>query len=74
MIDKADEVIDVQSSLMTGIARDTLGRRTLKSGENFYLSLQQMQSFITATVFIVNLEHDLFTLLDWVYESKILSN
>lgn len=48
MIDKADDVIDAHSSLMTGIARETLGRRTLKSGEHFYLSLQQMQSFITA--------------------------
>ena len=73
MIEKADEVIDVHSSLMTGIGRDTLGRRNLKSGEHFYLSLQQMKSFITATLSIVNLEHDLFTLLDWAYEVKILS-
>lgn len=39
LIDKADEVIEVHSSLMTGVAREALGRKHLKTGNGFYLSL-----------------------------------
>ena len=38
LIEKADEVVEVHSSLMTGVAREVLGRKHLKAGQDFYLS------------------------------------
>jgi hypothetical protein len=32
LIEKADEVVEVHSSLMTGVAREVLGRKNLKAG------------------------------------------
>jgi hypothetical protein len=47
--EKADEVVEVHSSLMAGVAREALGRKNLDPGSNFYLSLKQQQQFINAT-------------------------
>lgn len=49
MTEKADEVVEVHSSLMAGAAREVLGRKYLEAGENFYLSLKQLDQFISST-------------------------
>jgi hypothetical protein len=46
LIEKADEVVEVHSSLMTGVAREILGRKNKKAGEDFYLSRHQLKHFI----------------------------
>jgi hypothetical protein len=74
LIEKADEVVEVHSSLMTGVAREALGRKNLKAGEDFYLSRHQLKHFIEATQFVCNLENDLFILLEWAYHQKLKQN
>jgi hypothetical protein len=63
--EKADEVVEIHSSLMTGVAREALGRKLKDPGEDFYLTKQQLEMFISQLQFVVNLESDLYTLLDW---------
>ena len=61
--EKADEVVDIHSSLMTGVAREALDRKMKKAGEDFYLSHSQLELFISQLQFLMNLESDIFTLL-----------
>jgi hypothetical protein len=70
LTERKDEVIEVHSSLMTGVARAFLGRKHLAPGENFYLSLTQLKDFITSSQFIVNMEHDLYTVIEWANEQQ----
>lgn len=67
MTEKADEVVEVHSSLMVGVARAAMGRKDfLVAGEGgFYLSKEQLDGFLASIKFIVNLEHDLYVLLDY---------
>lgn len=64
MTERADEVIEVHSSLMTGVARAVLGRKHLKAGQDFYLSKDQLRGFISATEYVLNMEHDLYNVLE----------
>jgi hypothetical protein len=38
LAEKNDEVVEIHSSLMAGIARDLFGRKSLQPGEKFYLT------------------------------------
>ncbi len=49
LVEKADEVVEVHSSLMTGVAREVLGRKKMRAGQEFYLSRKQLEMFISAT-------------------------
>jgi hypothetical protein len=71
LIEKADEVVEVHSSLMAGVAREVLGRKNLKAGEDFYLSRHQLKHFIEVTQFVCNLENDLYILLEYAYSQKL---
>ena len=48
MTEKADEVVEMHSSLTVGVAREVLGRKHLEAGQGFYLSLTTLRNFITA--------------------------
>ncbi len=57
MIEKNDEIVEVHSSLMTGVAREIYSR----SKHKFTLT----SKFIESMKFVTNLEHDIFTILEF---------
>ena len=40
--EKADEIVEIHSSLMAGVAREALGRKLKGPGEDFYLNKEQL--------------------------------
>ncbi len=69
--EKVDEVVEIHSSLMTGVAREAIGRKLKAPGEDFYLSRDQLELFIGKLQFLMNLENDLYTQLDWAYHRRL---
>ena len=57
LTEKNDEIIDVHSSLMAGVANEIYSR----SQHKFKLT----PSFIKSLKFVINLEHDIYTVLDF---------
>ena len=45
--EKADEVVEIHSSLMVGVAREAIGRKLKSPGEDFYLTKTQLEMFIS---------------------------
>jgi hypothetical protein len=62
MIEKDDEIVDIHSSLLTGISNE-VHRRVVDP--NFFLSAKDLELFIESLKFIVNLEHDLYNIIDY---------
>ena len=56
---------------MTGVAREVLGRKNMRAGQEFYLSRKQLEMFISATKFVENIENDLYILLEYAYDKKV---
>ena len=62
MTDKNDDIVDLHSSLMMGVAREVFFR--LHNGGPFFLSKQEIQGLIKDMQFVNNLEHDLYTVIE----------
>ena len=58
MIERNDEIVEFHSSLLVGVAREAHERLGGKSFEG-------LDAFIKSVRFITNLEHDLFTIVDY---------
>ena len=61
MTEKNDEIVDVHSSLMVGVAKDIKTRMS----KEFFITKDEMTVFIDSIKFITNLEHDLYTIIEY---------
>ena len=66
MIEKNDEIVEVHSSLMTGVAKELYRRSKHK--------INITPQFINSLQFVVNLEHDLYTILDYQQKEENLAS
>jgi hypothetical protein len=57
MIEKNDEIVEVHSSLMAGVATEIYSRSQHK--------LKLTPKFTQSLMFVINLEHDIYTVLDF---------
>jgi len=74
MTEKNDEVIEVHSSLMTGVARMICNdkiQRTNSPNHLGVLSLEEIKHFIKSLKFITVLEHDLHNVIDYTVKNLI---
>ena len=62
MTEKVDEIIEVHSSLQVGVAKE-IHNRCIR--EFFMDDKTKAQSYIDSFRFITNLEHDLYTVLNY---------
>ena len=61
IVDKRDDIIDIQASLAVGVARQVIN----KSSTQWVLrDIKIVQDFSQALAFLINLEHDLFTVIN----------
>ena len=64
MTEKNDEIVEIHSSLMAGVAREILGRKFLSPGKSgFYLQLDDINMLINNVLKIANIEHDLYVVI-----------
>lgn len=61
MTEKNDEIVEIHSSLMMGVAREIQTRLNQK----FFTDRKTIKKFIKSVKFITNLEHDLFTIIEY---------
>ncbi len=61
IVDKRDDIIDIQASLAVGVARQVID----KSSTQWLLrDIKIVEDFSQALAFLINLEHDLFTVIN----------